>query len=56
MEKAILAGLTFTVAFIVVIKWFTGIALMPLLLIAIFVFGMAFGFSIRMERLNQRRR
>jgi hypothetical protein len=41
---------------IVLIKWFTGIALMPLLLLAIMVFGVAFGFSLRMQRLDSRRR
>lgn len=56
MEKALLTGLIVTVVCMVVIKWFTGIALMPLLLFAIFVFGLAFAFSIRMERLNRRRR
>ena len=55
MEKAVLTGLIVTVVFIVVLKWFTGIALMPLLLVAILVFGTAFAFGLRVERLNRRR-
>jgi hypothetical protein len=53
LERAVQTGLIFTV---VVIKWFTGIALMPLLLLTIMVFGLAFGFSLRMQRLNSPRR
>jgi Zn-dependent protease with chaperone function len=56
LERAVLTGLIFTVVVIVVIKWFTGIALMPLLLLAIVVFVLAFGFSLRMQRLNSPRR
>ena len=50
MAKAFWQALLVTLVIIVGIKWLTGVALMPLLLIAILVLGLSLGLSLRLER------
>jgi hypothetical protein len=50
VAKAFWQALLVTLVIIVGIKWLTGVALMPLLLIAILVLGLSLGLSLRLER------
>ena len=50
MERAVWQSLVVTVLLVVGIKWLTGIALLPLLLLALLILGLALGMSLRLQR------
>lgn len=50
IERAVLTGLVATLSLLLVIKFLTGIAFGPLLLLGMLIFGFAFGFSLRADR------
>lgn len=50
MEKAVWQALVATVLLVIAIKWLTGLALMPLVLIALLILGASLGLSLRLQR------
>jgi hypothetical protein len=50
MGKAFWQALIVTVVLVIGIKWLTGAAFLPLLLIALLILAMSFGLSLRLER------
>ena len=54
MAKAFWQSLIVTLVVIVAIKWLTGVAFMPLLLIALVVLALSLGLSLRLDRARRR--
>lgn len=50
MAKAFWQSLIATLLVVIGIKWLTGVAFMPLLLIALVVLALSLGLSLRLER------
>jgi hypothetical protein len=48
--KAFWQALIVTIVLTIGIKWLTGVAFLPLLLIALVILAMSFGLSLRLER------
>ena len=54
LTRALWQAMGATVVAVIAIKWLTGLAYLPLLLIAIVVMALAFGMSIRLQRVVRR--
>lgn len=56
LARALWQALGVTTVAVVGIKWLTGIAFLPLLLLALMILAIAFGMAIRLQRSIVRRR
>lgn len=54
LARALWPALGVTTIAVLGIKWLTGIALMPLLLVALVIMALAFGLAIRLQRAVRR--
>jgi hypothetical protein len=54
MAKAFWQSLIFTLVVIVLFKWLTGVAFLPLLLMAMMVLALSLGLSLRLDRARRR--